>query len=278
MDRNLLLAFALSFLVLSVWTMMQPPPRPKPAAAPQAEAPAPRRAPPVPGLAAPAAGGAPAAEPADAGAPAAPVQSIPIARPLYLAELSNEGASLRDWELTRYHDRHGDPIRLVSRGDPLATAATPFEELALGDLSKQVWRVESRSDTEVRFAWESRGVAVRKTFSFSDDGYDFRLRIDVSNHGQVPIAPQFRVQLPLVERPGQRLPRAERDGARRRQRSSTRRSRASAARACSGGSRESKGGSAVDYAGEIDWAGVADSVLPRRVLPRSAEPPRARAS
>ena len=65
-----------------------------------------------------------------------------------------------------------------------------------------MWRVESRSDTEVRFAWESRGVAVRKTFSFSDDGYDFRLRIDVSNRGQAPIAPQFGVQLPIVERPG----------------------------------------------------------------------------
>jgi YidC/Oxa1 family membrane protein insertase len=233
-DRNLLLAFALSFLVLSVWTMMQPPTHPKPASAPQAEVPAPE----------------------DAGIPAAPAQSVAIARPLYLAELSNEGASLRDWELTRYHDQYGDPIRLVNRGDPLATAATPFEELALGDLSKQAWRIESRSDTEVRFAWESRGVAVRKTFTFSDDGYDFRLRIDVSNRSQAPIAPAFSVLLPLVERPGNDF-------------------REQSATALVVGALEytplgslgsagmfgwltgKKPGGSVDYAGDVDWAGVA---------------------
>src|SRR5262245_5113494 len=203
MDRNLLLAFALSFLVMSVWALMQPPPRPKPAPALEAEAPG--RAPaavPAPGRPTPG-NVAPAAEPAgEEGAPPAPVESIAIAHPLYLAELSTEGAALRDWELARYHDRHGDPVRLVSRGDPLATAVTPFTELELGDLSKQVWHVESRSDTEVRFAWERRGVAIRKTYSFSDDGYDFKLRIDVSNRGEAPIEPKFAVRLPIIERAG----------------------------------------------------------------------------
>ena len=107
----------------------------------------------------PAAGGTPAAEPADAGAPALPAQSIPIARPLYLAELSNEGASLRDWELTRYHDRHGDPIRLVSRGDPLATAVTPFTELSVGDLSKQTGA--SRADPTPKCVSRGRTAASR---------------------------------------------------------------------------------------------------------------------
>jgi YidC/Oxa1 family membrane protein insertase len=184
------------------------------------------------------------------------VQSIPIARPLYVAELSSEGASLRDWELTRYHDRHGDPVQLVSRGDPLASATTPFAELSLGDLSRQVWRVDSRSDTEVRFSWESRGVTVRKTFSFPDDGYDFRLRIDVSNGGQTTIAPVFGVQLPILERPGNDF-------------------REQSATALVAGSLEytplaslgsagmfgwltgAKPGQPVDHAGDIDWAGVA---------------------
>src|SRR4030095_12482454 len=66
-DRNLLLAFALSFLVLSVWTMMQPP-RPKPAAAPQAQQLAPPP-PPEPGAARPARAAPPArAPPAGSGA------------------------------------------------------------------------------------------------------------------------------------------------------------------------------------------------------------------
>jgi hypothetical protein len=150
-DRNLLLAFALSFVVLSVWTMMQPPPHPKPPprrpdggrAAPTAPSPSPGS--PVPARCA-------SAEPRSARRRPAAVESIAIERPLYLAELSSQGAALRDWELTQYRDRHGDPIRLASRDDALATAATPFDELALGDLSQQVWRVESRSDTEVRFA------------------------------------------------------------------------------------------------------------------------------
>ena len=250
MDRNLLLAFALSFLVLSVWTMMQPPPRPKPAPMAQAEAPAAESAAqPAPRPI------APAAEPAEQGEPAVPAQTIAISRPLYLAELSSEGASLRDWELTQYRDRHGDPVRLASRGDPLATAATPFDELMLGDLSKQVWRVESRSDTEVRFAWERRGVSIRKTFSFSDDGYDFRLRIDVSNRGEAPIAPKFAVQLPIVERTGNDF-------------------REQNADAFVGGSRKytpltglgtvgffgrlrgTKPGGTIPYSGDIDWSGV----------------------
>jgi YidC/Oxa1 family membrane protein insertase len=198
-DRNLLLAFALSFVVLTVWTMMQPP-RQRPAPTEQAAAPGapaaealPRR----PDLSSP----SPAA-PAGADMPSVPAQSIAIERPLYLAELSNEGAALRDFELTRYRDRHGDPVRLVARTDALATALTPFDELSVGDLSRQNWRVESRSDTEVRFAWESRGIAVRKTFTFSDDGYDFNLRIDVSNRGEAPIAPAFLVELPLQPREG----------------------------------------------------------------------------
>src|SRR6185503_14108945 len=124
MDRNLLLAFALSFLVLSVWTMMQPPPRPKTAPTAQTEAPAPESATqPAPRPA------APAAETAKQSEPTLPAQTIAISRPLYLVELSSEGAALRDWELTQYRDRHGDPVRLASRGDPLATAATPFDEL-----------------------------------------------------------------------------------------------------------------------------------------------------
>jgi YidC/Oxa1 family membrane protein insertase len=201
-DRNLLLAFALSFVVLSVWTMMQPPrPKPPPPEATQTVE-APQVAQPSSPPAVPAPAGAPAGEPAAPEAPPASVETIAIERPLYLAELSSQGAALRDWELTQYRDRHGDPIRLASRDDVLATTATPFADLALGDLSQQVWRVESRTDTEVRFAWQRAGVSLRKTYHFSDDGYDFRLRIDVSNNSQAAIAPTFLVEMPLLERIG----------------------------------------------------------------------------
>jgi YidC/Oxa1 family membrane protein insertase len=203
-DRNLLLAFALSFVVLSVWTMTQPAHHQKPATVEEAVEPARDAASmtqpaPVPAAAPPTAQAPPPSAPA---ASSVPAQEITIERPLYLAALSNEGASLRDWELTQYRDRHRDPIRLVARGDSTATAVTPFTELGAGDLSQQAWRVESRSDTEVRFAWTNHDVAVRKTFAFSDGGYDFRLRIDVSNQGQAAISPSFLVEMPLLPRPG----------------------------------------------------------------------------
>ncbi len=255
MDRNLLLAFALSFVVLSVWTMMQPP-RPKPETV--AEAPAATEAPAAPAqrfpeLPAPEVAPAAPAPPADA--PAAPAESIAIERPLYRAELSNEGASLRDWELSQYRDSHDEPIRLVDRGDRLATGATPFAELALGDLSQQRWRVESRSDTEVRFAWEARGVAVRKTYAFSDDGYDFRLRIDVSNRSAAPIAPMFLVELPLVERVGNDF--RELSASALHLGSVEHVALASLGSAGMFGWLTGKqGGAPVEFVGEIDWAGV----------------------
>ncbi len=255
MDRNLLLAFALSFVVLSVWTWMQPTP-PKPAVPEtQVVEPAPTPAPGHPGLAGPEPAAAAPAPPAEPEAPAAPAQSIAISHALYRAELSSEGASLRGWELIQYRDRHDDPIHLVDRGDAIATGATPFAELALGDLSKQIWRVESQSDTEVRFAWERGGVALRKTYVFSEDGYDFRLRIDVSNRGQAPIAPTFLVELPLVERVGNDF--LEQSA------TAMHLGDVESAPLASLGSAGMfgwltgrKGGADIGYAGEIDWAGV----------------------
>jgi YidC/Oxa1 family membrane protein insertase len=255
-DRNLLLAFALSFVVLSVWTMMQPPQHPKsPSSVTQVAEATPAPMPGAPGLTTPAPAGAPPAEPASPESPPAAVESIAIERPLYHVEFSSQGAALRDWELTQYRDRHGDPIRLASRDDALATAATPFSELALGDLSQQVWRVESRSDTEVRFGWERGGVSLHKTYQFSDDGYDFRLRIDVSNHGQAAIAPTFLVEIPLLERVGNDF--REQSASALHVGKVERTPIASLGSAgLLGWMSGRKGGAPIEFTGEIDWAGV----------------------
>ena len=215
------------FVVLSVWTMMQPAPRPKPASAPQAEMPAPALA---PGFAGSGGSRARAAEPAEQGSPPAPREvdsDHPPALPRGALERGRRAVGTGSSRGTGT----GTAIRCGSwsRGDPLATAVTPFEELALGDLSKQMWRVESRSDTEVRFVWERRGVAIRKTYSFSDDGYDFRLRIDVSKQRRGADRAEVRRSAADPRATGQRLPRAGRDRARRAGSSaSRRRSRASA--------------------------------------------------
>jgi YidC/Oxa1 family membrane protein insertase len=254
-DRNLVLAFALSFLVLSVWTMMQPP-RPKPAPPAQTEVRSEAEAlPRYPKAEPPAAVNPSPPLPAQPDAAPTPAQVVAIERPLYRAELASTGASLRDWELKQYRDRHEEPIRLVSQGDALATAVTPFTELALGDLSQQNWRVESESDTEVRFAWQGRGVALRKTYQFSDDGYDFRLRIDVSNGGPTPIAPTFLVELPLLDRTGNDF--REQTASALHAGKVERTPLASLGSAgMTGWLTGRKGGAPIEYIGDIDWAGV----------------------
>ena len=276
MDRNLLLAFALSFVVLSVWTMMQPPPRPKPPAEAIQEA-APTVPPSSPGLVAPTPAPAGAPDPILAAeqVPPAAVESIAIRRGLYLAELSNQGAALRDWELTEYTDRHAEPVRLVSRDDALATTATPFAELGLGDLSQQIWRIESRSDTEVRFAWERGGVSLRKTYHFSDGGYDFRLRIDVSNESRAAIAPTFLVEIPMLERVGNDF--RDLNG------SALHVGKVEHAPLAGLGSAGffgwlsgRKGGAPIEYVGEIDWAGVQTPYFLTAVFPDQPASARAR--
>jgi YidC/Oxa1 family membrane protein insertase len=264
-DRNLLLAFALSFVVLSVWTMMQPPPQPKPPTEVTQEA-----APPAAGPSAaspqPAATGTPAPVAAVEETPDAAVESVAFDRKLYLAELSNPGAALRDWELSDYRDRHGDRIRLVSRDDALATTATPFGELALGDLSQQVWRIEGRSDTEVRFVLERGGVSLRKTYQFSDDGYDFSLRIDVSNQSGAAIAPTFLVEIPMIERAGNDF--RELSGSVLHVGAVEHTPLGSLGSAgFFGWFSGRKGGAPIEYPGEIDWAGVQTPYFLAAVFP-----------
>jgi YidC/Oxa1 family membrane protein insertase len=279
-DRNLLLAFALSFMVLSLWSMMQPKPPPRDQTLPAAEATAPSEGGPprYPELALPQPGAAPMPErvpAAQADEAAGSGQTIPVARPLYLAELSSQGATLRDWELVSYHDRHGDRIRLVSADDALATAATPFPELGLGDLSQQIWRIESQSDTEVRFSWQRGGVLLRKTYAFSDDDYDFRLRIDVSNNSAAPIAPAFGVELPIVPRAGNDF---------REQSAATLHvGKLQTAPLASLGSRGvfgwltgKKAGEPVVFTGEVDWAGASTPYFLTALFPDQPGAARAR--
>ena len=292
MDRNLLLAFALSFLVLSLWSMLQEPPPPVPmesSPAGEITEPSERMEQAVrepgqgsryPELGPPHEGPqrAEAQAPREVGEPAdvtREAETIALERRHYHAELSSAGASLRDWELLQYTDRHGDAIRLVAWGDAVPAAATPFRELGPGDLSQRIWRVESRTDTEVRFSTESDGVVVRKTWSFPEDGYHFELRIDVSNGSERTIAPAFLTEWPFEKRPGNDF-------------------REQSAAALEDGELEvtplaglggagffgwfsgAKGGEPVELEGEIDWAGVQTPYFLSALFPDQPKSARAR--
>ncbi|MEM7409914.1 MAG: membrane protein insertase YidC [Myxococcota bacterium] len=216
MDRNLLLAFALSFLVLSLWSMTQEP-RPRPEAEVEATAAAPTeiaraeegaagRYPELADPSTPTEGApAPRAIPRDSTpAPAAvAAQTITVETAKYRAQLSTQGATLTRWRLLDelYADRFGDPIELVTPSAQDPTVTSPFLELGLGDLSRAVWNV-TESARQVAFSITKNGVTVRKIYDFSEDDYDFRLRLEVDNGSTEVIGPAFLVEWPLEERNG----------------------------------------------------------------------------
>jgi YidC/Oxa1 family membrane protein insertase len=216
-DRNLVLAFALSFLVLSLWTLWTEDGKPKPGspqeqvaseqATPGSEAqeaprfpelpesaPAPPPVPPAPGSESAAAAAAPTDE-------TGPARSIEITRPLYEAKLTSLGAAIESWQLTEYTDAVGAHILMIpepSHLGPLAT--TPFLELGQGDLSRAVWQVEERNENSVAFLHSRDGVTLRKVYSFDPDGYSLRLHVEVVNGTSASISPRFLLDWPVEVR------------------------------------------------------------------------------
>ena len=198
MDRNLFLAFALSFAVLTGWMLLTgPQPRPigqAPEAVQEAEPPA--RAIESPRVA------ASESKPATPDrAPDSPAQTLRIERPLYVATLTTRGAALQGWELRTYDSgQHAglQPIRLVDeRGEQSAALLTPLEELGLGSLAERNFELESNDGSTIAFRYESGGVVVRKTYAFEADGYAFSLELRIENGSSAAIAPRFGVDWPV---------------------------------------------------------------------------------
>ena len=214
MDRNTLLAFALSFAVLTLWMLFTKPPQeaPKRTGGPVAEAPAqgaPQDAP-TPGLpeaqaiATPGAErGVPAAVPTTAPAMG---KAVPVETPLFHAELDSIGGTLRHFELKSYRTTpapSSPPIVLTTGQSAFANAlATPLRELGLGDLSQVPFEIERADDHEVAFSFERTGIRVRKVYHFEPDSYAFSLRIAVENGSGEAIGPRYGVSWPASAQPG----------------------------------------------------------------------------
>lgn len=199
MDRNLFLAFALSFAVLTGWMLLTSPqqrPAGQTPAVVQERASTPPPAVGEPRLA------APAPHPtALAPAPEAPAQTLHLERPLFFATLTTRGAGLQSWELRSYDSgpRSGRrPIELVEdRGEQSPALATPLEELGLGSLAERNFELESNDGSTFAFRYESGGVVVRKTYVFEPDGYSFALKLRVENRSSSSVSPRFGVDWPV---------------------------------------------------------------------------------
>lgn len=192
MERRVLLAISLSFLVLFVYQSYFAPPAPAPATQPAGAGGTPSAGAPL----TPAPGSAPAAAPVQPAAvsPPAPASTvvtgeaaerdITVETTSVRAVFTNRGARLRHWVLKRYLDDAGQPLDLVPSADSVNNALTPFS-LRMDDPA-QTSRVNgalfhstapasldaTSSPVTLSFEWhDADGLRVTKAFTLQPDGY-----------------------------------------------------------------------------------------------------------
>lgn len=212
MDRNLFLAFALSFLVLTSWTLWQAQQRKSeiPEGIPIVEEGMPSSADGEEekiddlSMGSPTIPRSPEPPPSPvARVPSVPGRRIEVATSLYRAELTTLGGGLQKWTLEQYRDAHtpGHPnVELTTLEAGEIALATPFRELDLGDLSEAAFEVEQPGPRDVVFLHRAGGITVRKAYSFGEESYDFRLELSVENGSDQTIEPAFEIVWPVRTR------------------------------------------------------------------------------
>jgi YidC/Oxa1 family membrane protein insertase len=127
-------------------------------------------------------------------------REISIKMPLYSAVLTNRGAGIVSWKLDQFREKSdpGAPLidLVTSQAVGLPSLLTPFTELRIGDLTDRVFAVVDEDASSVSFETRESGITLRKTFSFDSDSYSFRLLIELLNDSAVSIAPQFQINIP----------------------------------------------------------------------------------
>jgi YidC/Oxa1 family membrane protein insertase len=196
-DRNLLLACALSFLVLVGWQSLFPAPQtpsensslqtePLEATEVAAEDTVPGRSERT--------GDATTSTDADV-AETAVEQLLSVQTPHYRTTLSSHGAAIVGWELKEFdsgRDHGKQPIQLLASADHVpARLTTPLVELGLGDLRSAAFRVDQVSPREFHFELSRSGVVIRKRYVFSEDDYSFRMQLEIENRSDRAIQPSF---------------------------------------------------------------------------------------
>ncbi len=186
MEKRVLIAVLLSFLVLYAYQAMFPSPpeadqKPvqasKTATAPNASAPAPAN---------------PAPSVQNAPAEAVAAREVAFENANERIVFTPRGAAIKSWQLKKYHDDHGQPYELVAGHAP-ANSALPFE-LAVDDaalsavLAKAPFEVnESRSGNgwEAQFEYATGDVRVQKKFAVAaGKPYTLNVTASVTKDGQ----------------------------------------------------------------------------------------------
>ncbi|MGH9255639.1 MAG: membrane protein insertase YidC [Vicinamibacterales bacterium] len=201
MERRVLVAVLLSFLVIYAFQALfvPPPPSPQPQGLPSPATPA---APAVPPPSSPAPAPAPspaAAEPVPAAVVGEPAErQILVETAAVSATLSNRGARILHWRLNNYRDDEGQPVDLVPSGLP-ADEPTPFslrvdDDAITRRLNTALYRVvgdaggrfdATAGDTPLVFEFEdASGLRARKEFRFDSANYLIRFSVSVTLDGR----------------------------------------------------------------------------------------------
>ena len=175
-QKRVLLAFALSFLMMILWRTLFPPPPPPEAPAPTPESASSAPSIESPQLPAPSQPGLRVALPLRQGSQA---REITVENDLYRIVFSTEGAVVKNWILKGYSHGNGDPLDVVN-GVASAEAGYPLRlSLESADLTQRANRgvyvaapslSKLRAPTELTFEFSDGAVQVKKVLSF-DSSY-----------------------------------------------------------------------------------------------------------
>jgi YidC/Oxa1 family membrane protein insertase len=126
-------------------------------------------------------------------------RQILVETPLYSVELTNRGAGISSWKLKEFRetsDRAAPLIDLVTgRAVGITSLVTPFSELGIGDFADRVFEVVSEDVLSIAFETRENNVTIRKIFTFEPDSYSFRLLIEVLNDSTAAVAPRFQIDI-----------------------------------------------------------------------------------
>jgi YidC/Oxa1 family membrane protein insertase len=193
MEKRVLLAVTLSFLVLFAYQSLVVPPAPDtertapaPAAPLDAARPAGVAEPPDAATPVPAAP-APRAEPAEARIADSAPREIVVSSAEVRAVFTNRGAELVSWQLNHFVNERGEPVDLVPADVPAESPrsfALRFDDPALTERVRQALFRPSADRLDVKagerdlvFEYEEAGgVAVRKSFVFRADEHPYLVR------------------------------------------------------------------------------------------------------
>ena len=203
-DKRVLVAFALSFLILILWRVMFVKPQPEPAKSanathavkPQAES---RTA--APAVAVPSAASNIAPAPKIPVAQASRAQDVTVENALYKVTFSTQGAVVKSWILKKYRDSNGKSLDLV---DPAASQQVGYPmsistaDAALSQkLNQALFVVKPPSQAlsapaTLDFVYSDGTVQAEKKFSF-DSSYMVRASVSVAQDQRyVPVRVAWR--------------------------------------------------------------------------------------